>query len=783
MTSTNELQGTPAAASQEKDVDDITHDFDSVWQSLTSKPTAEDVSDAQTKDSMRLFDGQPLTSRSEILAWYLVDWANSPTFNVLLSLIIPLYLAQMATNCACSHGAENGCDIDRELIGSSDSLTVDIGLFSVNANSFTFTMISISGGIQFISYLFIGALADYSFYSFYLFRITAVIAAFVVGVWGFMADSKHYLFAGFWLSVQLVFFGLSIIFYNAILPKMVENHWFVRRAIRRNSDVDSVSKLKQQLTDDMSQYGQCLGYCGSLTMIIVTTMILFALTKTRYIEYDGYGVTSGDGIDSYDEMWLKEVCFAILCAFSCFHLLAYCSCRRFAVCYSVKVYRVDMSFGDDHLSKIQLFYSGLTVNGSIYGDDSANTTDSFMITDSSYITEIEFWINDNDGYLNGLRFTTQNGSTSSVFGGDSLNKSTAPDSTVKGDSADYILSGYTVYVSSDSDNDNSTISGMDILMMNQEVGQIPSNFSYRVVFLLVFVWWNVFQFIALKYLKRRDGPPLPEGSNPITFSMKSYYRSFKELKKYPNLFRYLLCWFMFSDALNTIFAGATLYGISELGMTGAEVAIALLQVMLVGAFGCWLGLWMQRKLGWSSKQMLLLYLTALTVYSLYAMLGLIPNSPIGYVSKSEFYIVGFFFALNFGSLQAFARSIFASIVPVGKESEMFALYEATDKGSSWMGPLVMGVIANFADLRWGFAYSALFFAATIPILWFTIDTDSAVVQAGRSTVDLLKKDKHEKQENVQMEVATPVSTVTPSSLDYRADHADRVDSGSDNDDI
>ena len=54
--------------------------------------------------------GQPLTSRSEILAWYLVDWANSPNLNVLLALIIPLYLAEMVTTYACSHGAQNGCD-------------------------------------------------------------------------------------------------------------------------------------------------------------------------------------------------------------------------------------------------------------------------------------------------------------------------------------------------------------------------------------------------------------------------------------------------------------------------------------------------------------------------------------------------------------------------------------------------------------------------------------------------------------------------------------------------
>merc|ERR1719295_305431 len=420
----------------------------------------------------------------------------------------------------------------------------------------------------------------------------------------------------------------------------------------------------------MSQYGQCFGYLGGLTMALVTIPVLLVVTETQYEEHDGYGVTSGDGIDSFDEMWLK------------------------------KVYRVDMSFGDDHLSKIQLFYSGLTVNGSIYGDDSANTTDSFMITDSSYITEIEFWINDNDGYLNGLRFTTQNGSTSSVFGGDSLNKSTAPDSTVKGDTADYILSGYTVY------DDNGVISGMDILMMNQEVGQIPSHFPYRVVFLLVFVWWNVFQFIALKYLKRRDGPPLPDGSNPVTFSIKSYYVSFKEAKKYPNLFRYLLCWLLFSDGIATMGNAGSVFAVTELGMEVWMASVVALEVLLFAAIGCCFFMWLQRKIGWTAKQMMTMHLAMMVFASLYVLIGLIPGIPFGAKSIMEFYLYGLVFAVNFGSLGAFARSIFASIIPVGKESEMFALFEVTDRGSSWIGPLAVAIISNIASIRWAMLYCA-----------------------------------------------------------------------------
>ena len=81
----------------------------------------------------------------------------------------------------------------------------------------------------------------------------------------------------------------------------------VRRAIRGQKGAYLISSMKQQMTDDLSQYGQGLGYCGSLTVTIITAVILFSTAQTQYAQYDGYGVTSGDGIESFDELWLKKV--------------------------------------------------------------------------------------------------------------------------------------------------------------------------------------------------------------------------------------------------------------------------------------------------------------------------------------------------------------------------------------------------------------------------------------------------------------------------------------------
>ena len=44
-----------------------------------------------------------------------------------------------------------------------------------------------------------------------------------------------------------------------------------------------------------------------------------------------------------------------------------------------------------------------------------------------------------------------------------------------------------------------------------------------------------------------------------------------------------------------------------------------------------------------------------------------------------------------GGSQALSRSLFAQMVPAGKEAEYFSLYEVSDRGTSWLGPLVFGL--------------------------------------------------------------------------------------------
>jgi len=44
-----------------------------------------------------------------------------------------------------------------------------------------------------------------------------------------------------------------------------------------------------------------------------------------------------------------------------------------------------------------------------------------------------------------------------------------------------------------------------------------------------------------------------------------------------------------------------------------------------------------------------------------------------------------------GGSQALSRSLYAQLVPKLKEAEYFSIYEISDKGTSWMCPLLFGL--------------------------------------------------------------------------------------------
>jgi MFS transporter, UMF1 family len=82
-----------------------------------------------------------------------------------------------------------------------------------------------------------------------------------------------------------------------------------------------------------------------------------------------------------------------------------------------------------------------------------------------------------------------------------------------------------------------------------------------------------------------------------------------------------------------------------------------------------------------------------------------------------------------GGSQAISRSLFAQMIPKGKEAEFFSFYEISERGTSWIGPLIFG-LANqiFNDLRIAILSLIFFFIMGLILLPF-VNVNKAITDA------------------------------------------------------
>ena len=105
----------------------------------------------------------------------------------------------------------------------------------------------------------------------------------------------------------------------------------------------------------------------------------------------------------------------------------------------------------------------------------------------------------------------------------------------------------------------------------------------RLSFLSVAIWWAIF---SLPILRQVPEPPsltatLKRGETVIGVSLGRLRQTFGNIRKYRELFKYLLAFLIYNDAIGTIIALAAIYG-AELGFGLVELVLAILMVQFAG---------------------------------------------------------------------------------------------------------------------------------------------------------------------------------------------------------
>ena len=97
----------------------------------------------------------------------------------------------------------------------------------------------------------------------------------------------------------------------------------------------------------------------------------------------------------------------------------------------------------------------------------------------------------------------------------------------------------------------------------------------------------------------------------------------------------------------------------------------------------------------------------------------------------EFWLLAFVVAIILGGSQALSRSLFSQMIPPGREAEFFSFYEVSERGTSWMGPFLFGLVNDlFRSLRYGILSVIVLFIVGLAIL-LTVNVPRAIAEAGR----------------------------------------------------
>ena len=126
--------------------------------------------------------------------------------------------------------------------------------------------------------------------------------------------------------------------------------------------------------------------------------------------------------------------------------------------------------------------------------------------------------------------------------------------------------------------------------------------------------------------------------------------------------------------------------------------------------------------------MILLLIGIYSLIPAYGLLGFFTER-LGLHHQWEVWLVGILHGFLLGAIQSFCRVFFSEMIPRGQETEFFSLYEITDKGSSWLGPLVSGVISDAThEMRYTFIF--LLFMMVVPaLIVLTVDPVQGKKQA------------------------------------------------------
>ncbi len=313
---------------------------------------------------------------------------------------------------------------------------------------------------------------------------------------------------------------------------------------------------------------------------------------------------------------------------------------------------------------------------------------------------------------------------------------------------------------------------------------IDSGLVVRIAFLSVGLWWLGFTVPLILNVLEPAATPLARGSRgtPIADAFVRLGHTLRDIRRYRELFKMLIAFWLYSEGIGAIILLATAYG-AALGLNTAVLIGTLLMTQLVAfPYALLYGRIPDPADRWRSAFVSMLVWTGVTLpligifvnrsgdLGLPLALGLIGADQIlgimfslavgrrllaGFAawldtkrtvllglavytiipvwgfflhSQAEFFMIGWLVGTVQGGTQALSRAIYVDLSPRRKSGEFFGLYGLSEKFAGILGPLLYAIVGGLThDPRASVLSISVFFLAGMFLLWKVNERDGAAV--------------------------------------------------------
>jgi UMF1 family MFS transporter len=254
---------------------------------------------------------------------------------------------------------------------------------------------------------------------------------------------------------------------------------------------------------------------------------------------------------------------------------------------------------------------------------------------------------------------------------------------------------------------------------------LPKGLTVQLSLLSAAVWWAGFTIIPLVRLHNyAPHNVVVEQGSVLQRSFGQLFTTLRELKQYPMTMTFLIAYLFFNDGIQTVIYEASTYGSKQLKFDQTVLIATILLIQFVawggalffGRLAARYGAY--RSILWGTYAWMVIVVLAL----------FLPEKNV-----ALFLAIAIAIGVVLGGTQALSRSFFSLLIPRGREGEYFSLYGAAERGTSWFGTLLFGVVFQVTGSYRPAIFALIVFFVLGAFFLLRLDPERGIAEAGNRT--------------------------------------------------